>query len=75
MIYGYHIKGKNNTHIIIYPVLLLEKNNEKYLIYKRNRNVNGKTYIGLVKEKNEVIPVEEVVMKYYEKIWGGIKWK
>ncbi|MBR2588300.1 MAG: hypothetical protein IKD77_03730 [Bacilli bacterium] len=65
MIYGYHLIGKNNMHIIVYPVLLLEKNNEKYLIYKRTRDINGKTYIGIVKEKNEVVPIEEVVMKYY----------
>lgn len=65
MIYGYHIRGNEGKYIIIYPVLLLTRSDNKYLIYKRSRNASAKTYIGLVKDKNEVIPIEEIVMKYY----------
>ena len=65
MIYGYHIRGKEGKYIIIYPVILLTKSDNKYLIYRRKRDSNAKTYIGMVKEKNEVVPIEEIVMKYY----------
>lgn len=66
MIYGYHIINSDGRYIIIYPVILLTRNDNKYLIYKRSRNKNAKTYIGLVKEKNEVVPIEEIVMQYYK---------
>lgn len=65
MIYGYHIINKDGRYIVIYPVILLTRSENKYLIYKRSRNKDAKTYIGLVKEKNEVVPIEEIVMEYY----------
>ena len=65
MIYGYHIINSDGRYIIIYPVILLTRSDNKYLIYRKNRSQNGKTYIGLVKEKNEVVPIEEIVMEYY----------
>ena len=65
MIYGYHIINSDGRYIIIYPVILLTRSDNKYLIYRKSRNQNGKTYIGLVKEKNEVVPIEEIVMEYY----------
>ena len=65
MIYGYHIINSDGRYIIIYPVILLTRSENKFLIYKRSRNKNAKTYIGLVKEQNEVVPIEEVVMQYY----------
>ena len=65
MIYGYHIIGKDGRYIIIYPVILLTRSDNKYLIYRRGRNINSKTYIGKVIENNEVVPIEEIVMKYY----------
>ena len=65
MIYGYHIINKDGRYIIIYPVVLLTRSENKYLIYKKSRNKKAKTYIGLVKEQNEVVPIEEIVMEYY----------
>lgn len=64
MIYGYHIIDKNKRYVIIYPVILLTRSDNKYLIYRKSRNKDAKTYIGLVKQQNEVIPIEEIVMEY-----------
>lgn len=66
MIYGYHIINSDGRYIIIFPVILLTRSDNKYLIYRKSRNQNAKTYIGLVKEKNEVVPIEEIVMEYYK---------
>lgn len=66
MIYGYHIINSDGRYIIIYPVILLTRSENKYLIYRKSRKQNAKTYIGLVKEKNEVVPIEEIVMEYYK---------
>ncbi len=66
MIYGYHMINSDGRYIIIYPVILLTRSDNKYLIYKRSRNKNAKTYIGKVVEKNEVVPIEEIVMQYYK---------
>ncbi|MBR3229440.1 MAG: hypothetical protein IKF91_01280 [Bacilli bacterium] len=66
MIYGYHIINSDGRYIIIFPVILLTRSDNKYLIYRKSRNQNAKTYIGKVVEKNEVVPIEEIVMEYYK---------